>query len=47
MRGTQSAPAGPLETEVRKMKYMILSNLSLLFVILAFLGKTVWGKTVW
>lgn len=29
------------------MKYFVLSNLGLLVALLAFFGKSVWGKSVW
>jgi hypothetical protein len=29
------------------MRYLILSNLGFLFAMLALLGKSVWGKSVW
>ncbi len=29
------------------MKYIIMSNLGLLVTLLAFFGKSVWGKSVW
>ena len=29
------------------MKYIVASNLGLLIAILAFFGKSVWGKSVW
>ena len=29
------------------MKYIVISNLGLLMTLLAYFGKTVWGKTVW
>ncbi len=29
------------------MKYFVLSNLGLLVTLLAFFGKSVWGKSVW
>lgn len=29
------------------MKYIVISNLSLILSLLAFFGKSVWGKSVW
>ncbi len=29
------------------MKYIIISNLGLIMTLLAFFGKSVWGKSVW
>jgi hypothetical protein len=29
------------------MKYIVLTNLGFLLAILAVLGKSVWGKSVW
>jgi hypothetical protein len=29
------------------MRYIIISNLGFIFTILALLGKSVWGKSVW
>lgn len=29
------------------MKYIVISNLGLVMALLAYFGKTVWGKTVW
>ena len=29
------------------MRYVVLSNLGLIFTIIALLGKSVWGKSVW
>jgi len=29
------------------MRYVVLSNLGLIFTIIAILGKSVWGKSVW
>jgi hypothetical protein len=29
------------------MKYIIISNLGLIMALLAFFGKSVWGKSVW
>jgi hypothetical protein len=33
--------------EVTDMRYIILSNLGFFFAVLALLGKSVWGKSVW
>jgi hypothetical protein len=30
-----------------EMKYIVISNLGLLLTLLAFFGKSVWGKSVW
>jgi hypothetical protein len=29
------------------MKYIVISNLGLIMALLAFFGKSVWGKSVW
>jgi hypothetical protein len=29
------------------MKYILISNLGLVMSLLAFFGKSVWGKSVW
>jgi hypothetical protein len=29
------------------MKYIVISNLALIMSVLAFFGKSVWGKSVW
>jgi len=29
------------------MRYLIITNMGLIFSALAFLGKSVWGKSVW
>lgn len=29
------------------MRYVVLSNLGLIFTLIAILGKSVWGKSVW
>jgi len=29
------------------MRYMIITNLGLIFTAMAILGKSVWGKSVW
>jgi hypothetical protein len=29
------------------MRYMIISNLGILLSILAVLGKSIWGKSIW
>jgi hypothetical protein len=29
------------------MRYVVLSNLGLILTIIAILGKSVWGKSVW
>jgi len=29
------------------MRYIIISNLGLIFTLMALIGKSVWGKSVW
>jgi hypothetical protein len=29
------------------MRYLVISNLGLIFTLIALLGKSVWGKSVW
>jgi hypothetical protein len=29
------------------MRYIVLSNLGIIFTLIALLGKSVWGKSVW
>jgi hypothetical protein len=29
------------------MKYIVISNLGLILSLMAFFGKSVWGKSVW
>ena len=31
----------------KNMKYILISNLGLVMSLLAFFGKSVWGKSVW
>lgn len=47
---TQDSPrerAEEFNLEVHKMKYIVISNLGLIMSLLAFFGKSVWGKSVW
>lgn len=29
------------------MRYIVLSNLGIIFTLIALIGKSVWGKSVW
>lgn len=46
-RGQEAKETIRSEVEVSRMRYIVLSNLGFFLTILALLGKSVWGKSVW